>query len=261
MDMPFVPVERGQIHYKVDGDESLPVLVLSNSLGADLTMWDAQIPAFTKHFQVLRYDSFGHGQSTFSSGEYKIEILSKDVIKLMDHLGFEKAHFCGLSVGGMVGQWLALNAGKRIAKIVLCNTAARIGTQESWNTRIESVRRGGVTAISQGVLDRWFTRSFHEREPATVDRFRKILEATHPDSYAATCAAIRDADFRTEAPKIRTRALVIAGTQDKATPPEDGRYLAERILESRYIELDTAHLSNVEAAEQFSDEALKFLTA
>ena len=258
--MPFVPVEGGQIHYEVDGDESLPALVLSNSLGTDLTMWDAQIPAFTQHFRVLRYDSFGHGQSTFSSGEYKIEMLSKDVLKLMDHLGFAKAHFCGLSVGGMVCQWLALNAGKRIAKIVLCNTAARIGTQESWNTRIDSVHRGRVSAISQGVLDRWFTRSFHEREPATVDRFRKILEATHPDSYAATCAAIRDADFRTEVSKIRAKTLVVSGTQDKATSPEDGRYLAERILGSRYTEFDTAHLSNVEAAEQFSDEVLKFLT-
>src|SRR5580692_8731986 len=123
--MPFVSVEGGQIHYKVHGDSRLPVLVLSNSLGTDLTMWDAQMPAFTQHFQVLRYDSFGHGKSTFSSGEYKIEMLSKDVIKLMDHLGFAKAHFCGLSVGGIVGQWLALNAGKRLAKLVLCNTAAR----------------------------------------------------------------------------------------------------------------------------------------
>jgi 3-oxoadipate enol-lactonase len=260
MKMPFAPVEGGQIHYEVDGEESLPALVLSNSLGTDLTMWDAQIPAFTQHFQILRYDSFGHGKSTFSSGEYKMEMLSKDVLKLMDHLGFAKAHFCGLSVGGMVGQWLALNAGNRLAKVVLCNTAARIGTQESWNARIDSVRRGGVSAVSHGILARWFTASFHEREPATVDRFRKILEDTDPESYSATCAAIRDADFRTDVPKIRAKTLVVAGTQDKATPPEDGRYLAERILGSRYIEFDTAHLSNVEAAQQFSDEVLKFLT-
>lgn len=258
--MPFAPVEGGQIHYKVDGEAGLPVLVLSNSLGTDLTMWDGQIPAFTQHFQVLHYDSFGHGQSTFSSRVNSIEMLGEDVLKLMDHLEFEVAHFCGLSVGGMVGQWLALNAGKRFAKVVLCNTAARIGNQEGWNARIDAVRKGGVSAVSQGILERWFTASFHEREPATVDRFRKILEATNTDSYAATCAAIRDADFRNEVPKIHSKTLVVSGTQDKATPPGDGRYLAERILGSRYIELDTAHLSNVEAAQQFSDEVLKFLT-
>lgn len=258
--MPFAPVEGGQIHYEVDGEASLPALVLSNSLGIDLTMWDTQIPTFAPHFQVLRYDSFGHGQSTFSSRVNSIEMLGKDVLKLIDHLGFEDAYFCGLSVGGMVGQWLALNAGKRFAKIVLCNTAARIGTEESWNARIDSVRKGGVSAVSQGILERWFTGPFHEREPAKVDRFRKILEATNPDSYSATCAAIRDADFRNDVPGIRAKTLVVSGTQDKATPPGDGRYLAERIPASRYIELDTAHLSNVEAAQQFSDEVLKFLT-
>ncbi len=258
--MPFAPVEGGQIHYEVDGEASLPALVLSNSLGTDLTMWDTQILAFTHDFQVLRYDSFGHGQSTFSTRPNAIEMLGKDVLTLMDHLGIQDAYFCGLSVGGMVGQWLALNAGKRFAKIVLCNTAARIGTEESWNGRIDAVRRGGVSAVSQGILERWFTAPFREREPATVERFRKILEATNPDSYSATCAAIRDADFRTEVPKIRAKTLVVAGTQDKATPPGDGRYLAEWIPSSKFIELNTAHLSNVEAARQFSDEVLKFLT-
>ncbi len=258
--MPFAPVEGGKIHYEVKGKPGLPVLVLSNSLGTNLSMWDAQIPVLSEHFQVLRYDSFGHGQSTFSAGEYKVDMLSSDVVKLLDHLKVPKAHFCGLSVGGMVGQWLALNAGKRIVKMVLCNTAARIGATEAWNDRIEAVEKGGMPSISQSILERWFTASFREREPATVDRFRKMLEATPPDSYVATCAAIRDADFRAEVPKIRVKTLVIASTQDKATPPEDGRYLAERILGSRYVELNTAHLSNVEMPKQFSEEVLKFLT-
>jgi 3-oxoadipate enol-lactonase len=257
--MPFAPVEGGQIHYEVDGEASSPALVLSNSLGTDLTMWDGQIPAFTQRFQVLRYDSFGHGQSTFSFRANSIEMLGKDVLRLMDHVGLEDAYFCGLSVGGMVGQWLALNAEKRFAKVVLCNTAARIGTQESWNARIDAVRKGGVSAVSKGILERWFTAPFHQREPATVDRFRKILEATNPESYSATCAAIRDADFRSEAPGIRAKTLVVAGTQDKATPAVDGLYLAGRVPESKYIEFDTAHLSNVEAARQFSAEVLNFL--
>ena len=257
--MPFAPVEGGQLHYRLDGKQDLPVLVLSNSLGADLSMWDAQVPAFTQHFRVLRYDSYGHGASTFSVREYKIDMLGKDVVRLLDHLGIATVSFCGLSVGGLVGQWLALHAGERLAKLVLCNTAAHIGTVEGWNARIEAVRQGGIPSISQAILDRWFTAPFHQREPDTVDRFRKMLEATPRESYIATCAAIRDADFRGEISRVRTKTLVIAGTQDKATPPEDGRFLAERILGSRYVELDTAHLSNVELAQRFSEEVLKFL--
>ena len=258
--MPFAPVEGRQIHYELDGKPGLPVLVLSNSLGTTLSMWNAQIPAFTQHFQVLRYDSFGHGQSKFSAGETKMDLLGSDVVKLIDHLRIAKVHFCGLSVGGMVGQWLGLNAGNRLAKIALCNTGAHIGTQEGWNARIDAVDKSGLSAISRTILERWFTASFHEREPAMVDRFRKILEATSPASYVATCAAIRDADFRSEAPKIRAKTLVVAGTQDKATPPEDGRYLAEQIPGSKYVELDTAHLSNVEMPQRFSEEVLQFLT-
>lgn len=257
--MPFAPVEGGQIHYRLDGKEGLPVLVLSNSLGTNLSLWDAQIPSFTQHFQVLRYDSYGHGESTFSAGEYKIDMLSKDVIKLIDHLGLATIHFYELSVSGLVGQWLALNAGKRLTKVVLCNTAARIGNLEGWNARIAAVDKGGISSISEAILERWFTGPFHERECPTVDRFRKMLEATPPDSYIATCAAIRNADFRSDISKIRVKTLVVTGTQDKGTPPEDGRYLAERILGSRYIELGAAHLSNVESPQQFLEAVLKFL--
>jgi 3-oxoadipate enol-lactonase len=257
--MPFAPVEGGQIHYRLEGKRELPVLVLSNSLGTDLSLWDAQMPAFTQHFRVLRYDSYGHGASTFSAGEFKIDRLGQDVVKLLDLLEIGTISFCGLSVGGIVGQWLALNAAKRLAKVVLCNTSAHIGTAEGWNARIDAVRKGGIASISKDVLERWFTPPFHEREPGTVDRFRKILEATPPGSYTATCAAIRDTDLRREVSKIRTQTLVVAGTQDKATPPEGGRFLAKQIIGSRYVEFDTAHLSNVELPQRFSEEVLKFL--
>jgi 3-oxoadipate enol-lactonase len=257
--MPFAPVEGRQIHYRLEGKQKSPVLMLSNSLGTDLSLWDAQMPAFTQYFRVLRYDSYGHGASTFSPGEYKIDRLGQDVVRLLDHLEIGTISFCGLSVGGIVGQWLALNAAKRLAKVVLCNTSAHIGTAEGWNARIDAVKKGGIASISKGILERWFTPPFHEREPGTVDRFRKILEATPPGSYAATCAAICDTDLRGEVSKIRAQTLVVAGTQDKATPPEGGRYLAERIVGSRYLELDTAHLSNVELPQRFSEEVLKFL--
>lgn len=257
--MPFAPVEGGQIHYQVDGKPDLPVLVLSNSLGTNISMWDDQIPAFTGHFQVLRYDSYGHGKSTFSGGEFKIDRLGQDVVTLMDHLGLARVDFCGLSVGGIVGQWLALNAAERLNKIVLCNTGAKAGTVEGWNARIEAVKSGGMSSISQTILARWFTPSFHKREPATVDRFRKMIEATSPDAYVATCAALRDADLRSDVSKIRTETLVITGTHDTSIPPESGRYLVEQIPGSKYVELDAAHLSNAEVPQRFSEEVLNFL--
>jgi 3-oxoadipate enol-lactonase len=257
--MPFAPVEGGQLHYQFDGKPELPVVVLSNSLGADLTMWDAQAPAFTQKFRVLRYDSRGHGASTISIGPYQIDMLGKDVIRLVDHLGITAFSFCGLSVGGMVGQWLALHESSRLVKLVLCNTAAHIGTAEKWNERIQAVRKGGVRSISRATLERWFTPSFHKQKPDTVDRIRRILEATSSESYIAAAEAIRDADFRNEISRIRTKTLVIAGTQDTSTPPEGGRFLAERISGSQYVEFDTAHLSNVEWPQRFSEEVLKFL--
>jgi 3-oxoadipate enol-lactonase len=259
--MPIAPVEGGQIHYRLDGKQESPVLVLSNSLGMDLSMWDAQVPAFTERFRLLRYDSYGHGASTFGAGGIKIERLGQDVVRLIDHLGIATASFCGLSVGGLVGQWLGLNAAKRVEKIVLCNTAAQIGNAESWNARIDAVNKGGIPSISKNILERWFTASFREREPGTVERLRKILEATPAEGYVATCAAIRDADLRGEVSKIRAKTLVIAGTHDKATPPDGGRYLAEQIVSSRYVELDAAHLSNVELPGRFSEEVLNFLAS
>ncbi len=257
--MPIAAIEGGQIHYRLDGKQGLPVLVLSNSLGTNLSLWDAQIPALTQHFQVLRYDSYGHGDSEMKIGAYEIDMLSAAVLKLIDGLGIATIHFCGLSVGGLVGQWLALNAGERLGKAVLCNTSARIGSVESWNSRIEAVAAGGVASISDSVLDRWFTPSFRKRQSATVTRIREMLEATSADSYIATCAAIRDADFRNEISRIRVRTLIMSATHDRATPPENGKYMADRILGSKYVELDAAHLSNVELPEQFSETVLKFL--
>jgi 3-oxoadipate enol-lactonase len=235
------------------------VLVLSNSLGTDLSMWDLQVAAFTEHFRVLRYDSYGHGTSTFGTGGFGIDRLGQDVVRLLDHLGIATVSFCGLSVGGLVGQWMGLHAANRVEKLALCNTAAQIGNAEGWNARIDAVNKGGISSISKGILERWFTPPFHEREPGTVDRFRKILEATSPEGYVATCAAIRDADLRGEVSGIRAPTLVIAGTQDKATPPEGGRYLAEHIPGAKYVEVDTAHLSNVELPRRFSEVVLKFL--
>jgi 3-oxoadipate enol-lactonase len=257
--MPFAPVENGQLHYRLDGSSNLPVLMLSNSLGTDHSMWDAQVPSFTQMFHLLRYDSRGHGASTVSAGDYTMERLGKDVLALLDHLELATFSFCGLSVGGMVGQWLGLNAPERFNKLVLCSTAAKIGNEETWNSRIEAVRKNGIRSMSDAILQRWFTPAFQQREPGTVARIRKMLEAAPAAGYVATCAALRAADFRPVVSRIRSKTLVTSGTHDAATPPADGRWLAQQIPGSQYEEFDAAHLSNIELPQPFSEAVLKFL--
>lgn len=215
--------------------------------------------AFARYFRVLRYDSRGHGASTASAGEYTIERLQTDVLGLVDHLGIATFSFCGLSLGGMVGMSLALHIPQRVNKLVLCNTAAHIGTPESWNARIDTVRKNGVSAISEAILQRWFTVSFLERESGTIDRLRRMLLTTPADGYIATCAAIRDANLRDAVSQLRSRTLVLAGSRDPVIPPEDRRFLAEQIPGAQYVELEAAHLSNFELPQRFEEEVLRFL--
>ena len=259
--MPFAPVDGGQLFYRLEGRADLPVLVFSNSLGTNHTMWAPQIAPFSQHFRVLRYDSRGHGASSVPDGEYSLDQLGGDVLALLDHLEIAAASFCGLSVGGLTGQWLALHAPERFKKVVLCNTAARIGTEDAWNERIALVRAGGVRAISQAILARWFTQGFHEQESDTVDRFRTILESTAPEGYAGTSAAIRDCDLRDRISRVSLPVMVIAGLQDTATPPEGARFLAQQIKGAVLVELDAAHLSNVELPQRFTEEVLRFLVS
>lgn len=259
--MAYVDVEGGRIYYRVEGKSDAPALVLSNSLGADLSMWEPQMRGLLSNFRVVRYDNRGHGASAVSVSEYTIEKLGNDVSTLLDHLGIARFSFCGLSMGGMVGMWLALRSPARLKKLVLCNTAARIGTRESWNARIEAVRKNGMSEISAAVLQRWFTPSFREREPATVERVQQMLLETPPDGYIASCAAIRDADFRDVVSRLCSQTLVIAGSRDRATPPEEGRFLAERISSAQYVELEAAHLSNIELPQKFEEEVVRFLVA
>ena len=254
-----IAIERENFHCRVDGPAEAPVLVLSNSLGTHLAMWDAQRAALTARYRVLRYDTRGHGASTVTPGPYSIDQLGRDVLVLLDALKIRRAHFCGLSLGGMTGMWLAVHAPERIAKLVLASTTARIGAPEAYNQRIATVRSGGMAAVAEGVLERWFTADFRARAPAAVAPFRDMLIATPPEGYASCCAAVRDMDQREAIGGVRHPTLVIAGTHDVATPPADGRAIAERIRGARYVELDAAHISNVEAADRFTAEVLGFL--
>lgn len=258
--MPMITVSGSRLHYRFEGEEGAPVLVLSNSLGTDLSLWDAQVPGFTRHFRLLRYDTRGHGASSAPPGPYTLAELVRDLLDLLDHLDLNRVHFCGLSLGGMIGMWLAIHAPERLERLVLCNTAARIGPPELWDRRIEAVQAGGMAAIADAVISRWFTPAFLEQQSGAVDAVRTVLLQTSPGGYIACCAAIRDLDLREAITQIRVPTLVIAGTHDLATPPADGHFLAEQISGARVIELAAAHLSNIEAPPAFTDAVTHFLT-
>jgi 3-oxoadipate enol-lactonase len=257
--MPFIESDGARINYRFDGSEGAPVLVFSNSLGTNFFMWDAQIPALTGRFRVLRYDTRGHGQSSVTAGPYSIMQLGRDLVRLLDELEIERAHFCGLSMGGMTGMWLGVYASARIERLMLCNTAPRIGTAEIWNARIEAVRKGGMAAIAETVIQRWFTPAFIARAPEAIERTRQMILSTPPEGYVANCAAIRDMDQRETISRIKLPTIVITGTNDPVTTPSDARYIVERVPGAQYVELNAAHLSNIEAAGQFTQVLVQFL--
>jgi 3-oxoadipate enol-lactonase len=255
-----VEIQGERFNCCVEGEAGAPTLVLSSSLGTNLAMWDTQMPAFSQRFRVVRYDSRGHGASALTPGPYTIERLARDVIALLDTLSIDRAHFCGLSMGGAVGMWLGANVQERIDRLVLCNTAPKIYSPEVWNTRIDTVRKGGVAVIADAVLKGWFTAPFHERAPQAVARMRAMLTTTPTEGYVACCAALRDMDQWKALATIKRPTLVIAGTHDPATPPAAAKRMVESIEGSRYVELDAAHLSNVEAAAPFTEAVTQFLT-
>jgi 3-oxoadipate enol-lactonase len=257
--MPFAQLKDGRLHYEIAGTPGAPALVFSNSLGATLSMWDSQALVFQQQFRVLRYDTRGHGQSSATPGPYTIEQLGRDVLALLDELRFDRVNSCGLSMGGQTGMWFALNAAARLNKLILCNTAAKIGTPEMWNTRIEAATKGGMKSISTAVMERWFSSGFRSNSPEVIAAVKQSFERTNPEGYAANCAAIRDFDARETIAAIRTPTLVISGTHDVATTPADGRYLADHIAGARYVELNAAHLSNIETSDRFNTELSAFL--
>ncbi|HLK05981.1 MAG TPA: 3-oxoadipate enol-lactonase [Candidatus Acidoferrum sp.] len=257
--MPFADLSDVRLHYSFTGPESAPVLMFSNSLGANFSMWDSQLPSFAPKFRLLRYDTRGHGQSSVSPAPYTIELLANDVLHLLDALHIDRVQFCGLSMGGQTGIWLGLHAANRLHKLVLCNTGAKIGSIEGWNTRIDSVLARGLADVSAAVVSRWFTAPFALAQPDVIATAKRMIEANSPLGYTACCSALRDFDARSEVARISVPTLVISGTHDLATPPNDGRFLADSISGAAYLELPAAHLSNIECASDFSSTVLDFL--
>jgi 3-oxoadipate enol-lactonase len=210
-------------------------------------------------FHLLRYDMRGHGNSDLVEGPCSISTLGQDVLALLDELRIDKVHFCGLSVGGVIGQWLGVYAPERLRSLILCNTAAKIGTAESWNKRITDVEQHGLAFITEAVLERWFTPAFRRASPDAVAPFRAMLHATNPRGYVLVCTALRDMDQRKLVGEIRLPTCVIAGEHDPATTLDDGRFLQSQIPGATLISFPVAHISNVEAAAQFDQAVIDFL--
>jgi 3-oxoadipate enol-lactonase len=258
--MPSIPVEGGTLNYRIDGPAEAPPLLLSNSLGTTLAMWDRQIPALSRDFRVIRYDSRGHGRSSVPPGPYTIEQMGRDALALLDELDLWKVRFVGLSMGGMVGQWLAINAPERLERAVLCNTAGKFpGPPDLWNQRIATVESQGMAPIVPGLMERWFTQAFRDARPEAAAPIRQQLLETDPRGYTASVAAVRDVDLLKDLGQVRVPALVVIGAADAATTPAQGRAIADTIPGARSVTLQAAHLSNIEAEAEFNAAVTAFL--
>jgi len=259
--MPLIDAAGIRQFYRMDGADGSPVLVFSHSLGCDHSQWDAQAADFQDKFRVLRYDIRGHGATDVTSGEYTIEKLARDVLAIADALAIPQFAFCGLSLGGMIGQWLAAYAPGRLTHVVLANTASRYSDPSIMENRIRIVMEHGVAAIAEAVMQRFFMARNLQNNPPAVANIRRVLLATNPSGYAGCCAAVRDLNQTSILASIRTSTLIIAGEYDQSTPWKGpGETMAREIPQARVRQLPTAHLSNVEEPDLFNAALRQFLS-
>jgi 3-oxoadipate enol-lactonase len=250
------------VHHVVTGPEDAPALVLSNSLGADLRMWDPQAEALAERFRLVRYDTRGHGQSPVPDGPYTIDHVGQDLIALLDHLEIERAHVAGLSLGGMTAMWLGIHAPERLHRLVLLCTSAQLGPPETWADRAAVVRAQGTEAVADAGVGRWLTEGFRAEHPDTAAWLRDMIAGTPDAGYAAACAVIEHMDLTAGLPSIPAPTLVIAGAQDPATPPEHAERIVAAVPDARLEVLDpAAHLANVEQPDAVTRLMLEHLEA
>ena len=250
------------LHYGIEGPSGAPVLVLSHALGLSMAMWDPQVAALSREFRVVRYDHRGHGGSPVPAGPYRIEDLGRDVVRVLDRLELGRVSFCGLSLGGMVGLWLAANAPERVDRLVVCCAAARMPRPEDYAERAKVVRAQGMAAIADMVIGRWFTPAFKARRPDVIAGIKARLLASPPEGYAATCEALAAMDLRDDLPRIAASTLVIAGGEDQATPPEHAEEIARRIPAAELVVIpDAAHLANIEQPDAVTARILDHVTS
>lgn len=257
--MPEIESAGVRLYYERSGKERGDALVLANSLGSNLHMWDKVLPWFESRYRLIRLDTRGSGRSSVPPGPYSIENLARDVLAVLDSLGEERAHVCGLSMGGMVAMWLGMHAPERVSRLVLANTGAQIGTPAMWDERIAAVERLGMGPLAKTTLTRWFTAKYRDEHAEEMLRMEAMVAANDPAGYSACCGVLRDTDLRGEIASISASCLVITGKHDPATPPSDGLAIHRALRNSKYVELEASHLSAWERAEEFATEVVAFL--
>ncbi|MCK9490068.1 MAG: 3-oxoadipate enol-lactonase [Xanthomonadales bacterium] len=259
--MALLELASHRLHYRIDGDRDSdrPWLTLCNSLGTDLSMWDAQADALSADFRVLRYDRRGHGQSSAPPAPYTLADLGGDVLALLDHLGIQRTHFCGLSIGGLVGQWLGIHSGERLGKLVVCATDARIGSAESWQARSAQVRAEGLAPLAQVTAQRWFTPAFIGARPEIVEDILARFVATSVEGYCGCCEVLAGADLRADLARIANPLLAISGDDDPVCTPADLEAIAQGVADGRHLSLPGRHIVNIESADAFSAALVAFL--
>ena len=248
------------VHHLVEGPQSAPALVMINSLGSTLAIWEAQVEELAGPFRVVRFDLRGHGASPVPPGPYALSDLGADVVALLDRLEIERAHVVGVSLGGMIAMWLGINAPRRVERLVLCCTSARLGPPESWADRARLVREQGTQAVADAVVSRWLTPAYAARHPELRARLRATIVATPAEGYAGCCAAIEHMDLEPDLARITAPTLVIAGADDPSTPPDHGARIAARVPGARMAVVpDSAHLANIQQAAEVSGLILRHL--
>lgn len=243
----------------IEGPETAPPLVLAHSLGTRLEMWDAVAPRLAGRFRVIRYDARGHGQSAAPDAVYSMGDLGRDFLNILDALNIPAAHLCGLSLGGMVGQWLAVNAPHRLRRLVIANSTAHAGPPRMWEARIRHIRKEGTASVADAVVESWFTPEFRAARPEAVAPVRQMIVETPAAGYMGTSCAMRDMDFRPALPQVRVPAMVIIGSKDRSTPPAMGEFIAHHLPGARREVLDSGHMSAIEMPEAFAGLVEGFL--
>lgn len=256
----FAISDGARIYFRLEGNDGLPLLVLSHSLGCDHGMWDPQVPALLARFQVLRYDTRGHGASDATAGDYSIQQLARDTLAAVDAAGRDRFAFCGLSLGGMIGQWLGAHFRARLTRMVLANTSPKMPDPAALETRRRTALERGMAAVADAALERFFTPESRARRLPAAGSIRNVLLGTDPTGYAGCCAAVRDMDHTGILEHIRVPTLIVASDRDQSTPwAGNGEVLARRIAGAASRHLPTAHLSNLEDPAGFNSALLEFL--
>ncbi|TCM69871.1 3-oxoadipate enol-lactonase [Acinetobacter calcoaceticus] len=243
---------------QIDGQADAPVILFSNSLGTDLGMWDAQLQSLQQHYQIVRYDTRGHGRSDVINHS-TLQGLGEDVIDIMNKLDIDQAHFCGISMGGITGLWLGLHASERFKSITVANTAAKIGQPEAWLSRAEQVRESGLADLVRTTHSRWFSENFDHHNHALAQQTIQSLAKTRVEGYAQSCMALAEADLRADLAQIKLPMLVICGSEDPVTTIADGEFINLHVAQSELIQLPASHLSNIECADLFSQTLKHFI--